>query len=146
MGSGDFSIGSEVWPGLSKLIEECGELLQVAGKLMGTAGEVDHWDGTNLRDRLMDEIADVRAAIKFVDLMHWTGVERMAMHKREFEKLSLFCRWQGEQTKVKVCPMCVVKRHSECLGDEVGCECQAEVHNAEVVFEGREVFEEGPSA
>lgn len=29
-----FSIGSKRWPGISKLIEECGEVLQIAGKLM----------------------------------------------------------------------------------------------------------------
>lgn len=33
--SGDFSIGGTLWPGLSKLIEECGEVLQVGGKLIG---------------------------------------------------------------------------------------------------------------
>jgi len=38
-GSGDFSIGSAVWPGVSKVIEEMGELQQVLGKLIAVAGD-----------------------------------------------------------------------------------------------------------
>lgn len=60
-----YSIGSDAWPGLSKLIEECGETIQVAGKLMGTGGAVEHWDGSNLGDRLIEEIGDLQAAIEF---------------------------------------------------------------------------------
>lgn len=44
-GDGSFSLGSRTWPGLSKLVEECGEVLQIAGKIMGTGGTVQHWDG-----------------------------------------------------------------------------------------------------
>ena len=65
-GSGDFSIGATVWPGLGKLIEECGEVQQVAGKLIGSHGASTHWDGTDLRDRLADELGDLLAAIGFV--------------------------------------------------------------------------------
>lgn len=39
-GDGSFSLGSRTWPGLSKLVEECGEVLQIAGKIMGTGGAV----------------------------------------------------------------------------------------------------------
>ena len=58
-GSGDFSIGSDVWSGISKLIEEAGEVTQVCGKLIAIAGASEHWDGTDLRERLEDEIADL---------------------------------------------------------------------------------------
>ncbi len=36
--SGDFSIGSDIWPGISKLIEEAAEVGQVCGKLIGSGG------------------------------------------------------------------------------------------------------------
>lgn len=66
VGSGDFSIGSLVWPGVSKLTEECGEVLQIVGKLMGTGGETRHWDGQDLARALEIELGDLLAAIEFV--------------------------------------------------------------------------------
>jgi hypothetical protein len=33
----DFSIGGKKWPGLSKLIEECGEVMQIAGNRVSSA-------------------------------------------------------------------------------------------------------------
>lgn len=91
--SGDFSFGSEVWPGTSKLIEEMGELQQVLGKLLGTAGERAHWDGTDLRERLMAEIADLTAALSFF-MKH-----NMSEHALKFitahaeMKFKLFEKW-----------------------------------------------------
>lgn len=61
-----FAIGDQDWPGISKLIEECGEVVQVCGKLMGTRGEHEHWDGSDLKVRLEEEIADLIAAVEFV--------------------------------------------------------------------------------
>ena len=40
-----FAIGDKKWPGISKLVEEAGEVTQVAGKLMGSGGDILHWDG-----------------------------------------------------------------------------------------------------
>jgi hypothetical protein len=47
--AGPYSIGSTVWPGLSKLVEEMGEVGQVVGKLIATGGDPAHRDGTDLR-------------------------------------------------------------------------------------------------
>src|ERR1700722_7934464 len=80
-----FAIGSKVWPGLSKLIEECGEVVQVCGKLLGTGGASAHWDGSDLRERLTEEIADVLAAARFV-ILH-NGLDEAAIAKRTNEKL-----------------------------------------------------------
>lgn len=86
-----FSIGSDVWPGLSKLIEECGEVLQVGGKLMGTGGAVQHWDGTNLRERLQDELGDAIAAIDFI-VAH-NDLDAGVIALRAEHKRGLFERW-----------------------------------------------------
>lgn len=51
--SGDFSIGSNTWPGIGKLI-------------IGSRGETAHWDGTQLDRRLESELGDLLAAITFV--------------------------------------------------------------------------------
>ena len=88
---GPYSIGSDHWPGLSKLIEECGEVIQVAGKLLGAGGEVEHWDGTNLRDRMASELGDLLAAIQFFGSMNDIDSERLAA--RMEQKVELYCEW-----------------------------------------------------
>lgn len=84
------------WPGLAKLNEECGEVVQVIGKLMMTKGEIEHWDKSNLKERLEDEIGDVLAACKFV--IKWcAGLDVERINCRIAEKLALFERWHEEQ-------------------------------------------------
>lgn len=94
-GAGMFSIGSTAWPGLSKLIEECGEVAQVVGKIIGAYPEVEHWDGTNLRTRLEEELADLSAAIVFVKQR--CGLNEAVIEQRTALKLCTFQRWHAEQ-------------------------------------------------
>ncbi len=89
-----YSIGSNHWAGLSKLIEESGEVVQVCGKLLGTGGEVAHWDGTELRSRLEEEIADLMAACDFV-IQH-NSLDKHTISKRIIEKLARFEKWHQE--------------------------------------------------
>lgn len=85
-----------MWPGTSKLIEEAGELQQVLGKLIGNHGNTDHFDGSDLRVRLLEEIADLRAAIVFFGNMNLTGEERSTIQNRTDAKLELFKKWHTE--------------------------------------------------
>lgn len=92
-----FGFGAPKWPGIAKLVEECGEVLQVCGKLMMTDGErVEHWDGSNLRVRLIEELADVSAATQFVWNMVLDDKERERFSRRFKEKLSLFNKWHRD--------------------------------------------------
>ena len=91
---GPYSIGSEHLPGLSKLIEECGEVVQVAGKILGMGGFGQHFDGTNSKERLQEELGDLLAAISFVEM--YCGLDRNALGIREAEKLSKFIGWHKE--------------------------------------------------
>jgi NTP pyrophosphatase (non-canonical NTP hydrolase) len=86
-----FAIGDKEWPGISKLTEEAGEVLQVCGKLLATAGKIEHWDGTNLKERLEDELGDLQAAINFV--VGWCGLDRNRIERRVIAKLTRFERW-----------------------------------------------------
>jgi NTP pyrophosphatase (non-canonical NTP hydrolase) len=86
-----FAIGDKEWPGISKLIEEAGEVQQVCGKLMGTRGAENHWDGTNLKVRLEQEIADLMAACNFV-VTH-CGLDPVAVSKRITDKVGTFDNW-----------------------------------------------------
>lgn len=86
--------------GLVKLVEECGELCQVAAKKMALDNfdSWEHWDGAgDLKERLEKEIADVFAACRIVmdnfDLSH-RRIEERAHHKHE-----LFEYWHNGGTE-----------------------------------------------
>lgn len=82
--------------GLDKLNEECGEVVQVIGKYHGMGGVLgNHWDGTNLKERLEEEIADANAAMVFVASKH--GLDELRIHERFKMKLERFRAWdRGE--------------------------------------------------
>lgn len=94
-----YSIGSDVWSGLSKLVEGCGETMQVAGKLMGTGGQLEHWDGSHLGDQLHEELGDLLGAIRFFVEVNDLDVDRIEV--RRVRKLALFYRWQQEQSAAR---------------------------------------------
>lgn len=88
-----YAIGADVLPGLSKLIEEAGELGQVAGKIIGLGHIGEHWDGTILKHRLEEEAADVQAAILFFS--KHAGLSYPEIMTRTGKKLALFERWHS---------------------------------------------------
>lgn len=91
-----FAIGAAVWPGLSKLIEEAGEVCQVSGKLIATNGQEEHWDGSNLRQRIEDELADLMAACQFV--IDHNNLDAEAIKRRADQKLALFAEWHKSKS------------------------------------------------
>jgi NTP pyrophosphatase (non-canonical NTP hydrolase) len=81
--------------GLAKLIEECGELIQVAGKRLAYYRTDAHPDGgAPLSERMEAEISDVMAACKFVIATH--QLDKMAIDRRIVNKLSLFNEWHRD--------------------------------------------------
>jgi NTP pyrophosphatase (non-canonical NTP hydrolase) len=80
-----------VWPGASRLLEESGELNQVLGKLIGAGGVVEHWDGSNLRDRLIEELGDVAAAVEF--FVAASGLSVDEVNARKAKKLDRYWSW-----------------------------------------------------
>lgn len=81
--------------GLAKLIEECGELQQVAGKMLAYYHHDQHPDGgPPLRERLEDEAADVMAAIDFVAQTFRLDSDRML--DRSQRKFVLFTGWHED--------------------------------------------------
>jgi NTP pyrophosphatase (non-canonical NTP hydrolase) len=85
------------WPGIAKLCEEAGEVVQIIGNLMMIRGATNHWSG-DLREKLIEEIADVTAAAVFVTNECFTEEERTAIYTRRAAKLTKFYSWheQGE--------------------------------------------------
>lgn len=81
--------------GVAKLIEEMGELHQVLGKkLAWWDTDEPHWDGSTLRDRMVDEMADVQAAIYFV--IDQLGLDEPRFDARSLAKGQLFKTWQEQ--------------------------------------------------
>lgn len=93
---GPFSLGADKWPGLSKLIEECGEVLQIAGKLIATGGRSDHWSGLDLVAELEKEIGDLEAAAMFFVEMN-PQLDAVAIANRVNAKVDLFKEWHGRE-------------------------------------------------
>lgn len=94
---GDFAIGSRCWPGLGKTTEEVGELLQVLGKLVASGGAAEHWDGTNLHDRLIEETGDAIGALRF--LTRANGLPEDQIELRAARKYLQFCEWHQEHSE-----------------------------------------------
>ena len=95
-----FQFATPVWSGLAKLMEECGEVVQVCGKIIGTAGTMQFRDGQIVsRQRLVDEIADLEAIIGFVVEHNFTAAEQRACAHRQIEKVALFERWRKEEIR-----------------------------------------------
>jgi NTP pyrophosphatase (non-canonical NTP hydrolase) len=87
--------------GLTKLIEECGEVIQAAAKRIELPeGENIHWDGSDLRERLADEIADATAACTIVTEL-WQ-LEPKRILSRYYAKLDLFRYWAEGGTETKI--------------------------------------------
>jgi NTP pyrophosphatase (non-canonical NTP hydrolase) len=101
--SGMFHFGAMVWPGIAKLIEEAGEVLQITGKLVATRGNSKHWDGSDLRLRLEEEMGDLLAALHFVIEQNYGNAARIRIYERQAEKLRTFRMWhlEGDPLEVK---------------------------------------------
>lgn len=89
-----FAIGDRVWPGISKLIEECGEVVQVCGKLMGSRGDTKHWS-CDLHEMMHDELGDLLAAIDFV--ISRCGLDRAKIVARKQAKVARFNDWHAHE-------------------------------------------------
>lgn len=101
---GPYGIGASQWPGLAKLMEECGEVIQVLSKLL-VAPDMDHtWvqpDGTtrgsgDLGDRLTEELGDLDAALRFFLENNDERLDGWAIADRSQFKYETFTRWHAE--------------------------------------------------
>lgn len=102
MSAGPYSIGSRIWPGLSKLTEEMGEVQQILGKIIATGGKSQHWDGSDLRARLQEELADLLAACE------WFGSVNGFFEDPDFDariesKIEQYASWHEEQADFARC-------------------------------------------
>lgn len=80
--------------GLTKLIEECGELVQIAAKKQAYFDTDTHPDGKgSMKKRLEEEMADVIAACVLV--AENFGLNQDFLEQRALKKLELFRSWHN---------------------------------------------------
>jgi hypothetical protein len=89
-----FFIGAERWPGLTKVVEECGEVLQNAGKILAFPDE-PHPSGTVPGADFWDEVADLTAALEYMAAHNPVNAERFK--RRADAKRRLFEQWHAEE-------------------------------------------------
>lgn len=80
--------------GLTKIVEECGELTQICAKKIAYMEEDFHPDGQFMRGEIEKEIADVLASIEFV-AQKW-NLNRENISNRMMIKLRLYNQWDKE--------------------------------------------------
>lgn len=96
MTNGPYSIGSSTWNGLTKVVEEAGEVVQVGAKIMGNNGERIHFDGSDLNARMVEELGDLKAAIQF--FIENNDFDPAEIEARADKKMALFNQWNSDQS------------------------------------------------
>jgi hypothetical protein len=71
--------------------------MQVLGKLIGAGGDTSHWDGTDLRERLTDELADVRAALDF--FVSANNLPEASINERAARKRAQYDEWHQNEAE-----------------------------------------------
>ena len=94
----NFNIESARWAGATKILEEASELSTVIAKLIAMNGEPTYFDGTNLEQRLIEEIGDLRAALSFF-LVHQSADFNTRVDRRHLKKSLTFADWRQECRK-----------------------------------------------
>ena len=89
--SKSYRITSDKFPGLAKLVEECGEVVKDGAKIMGGCKE------PGLVGHLTDEMGDVYAALKFL-VDHNPAIEWDRILARAEEKTA---RWTDKRAAVR---------------------------------------------
>lgn len=98
-------VSTEYWRGIGKVVEEAGEVLQIAGKAMAFPTD-PHPDGKGpLRDRFIMELGDLLASLDYLSEMNDLPTSVIATHRATKLTLLQSCpiatgpyeRWQGIQ-------------------------------------------------
>ena len=84
--------------GLTKLQEECGELIQIAAKKSAFFDLEVHPDGSVMKAKLIEEMGDVMAAI--IHVCTYLDINYIAVENRMEHKLKLFESWKEKDSAV----------------------------------------------
>lgn len=85
-------MATELWKGIFKLVEECGEIVQ-AGMKLTIRPNGRHFDGEDWRKKMCEELADVEAALIYFRTKNLTDDEQALILRRVGTKLHKFNQW-----------------------------------------------------
>jgi NTP pyrophosphatase (non-canonical NTP hydrolase) len=88
-----YTMQNRTWPGMGKVIEEAGEVLQLCGKIMSIRGATTYFNGEDLRKELQDELGDLLASVKF--LIEENKLDRNAIETRAISKGRKYADWKA---------------------------------------------------
>jgi hypothetical protein len=79
-----YGIGSDTWPGLSRLAADAAQVARVAAAIISTGNDTAQ-DAAVQRENLQEQLGDLRAAIDYVigkNALDWSAVNRRRDRKR----------------------------------------------------------------
>ena len=79
-----YGIGSDTWPGLSRLAADAAQVARAAAAIISTGNDTDQ-DPAVQRENLQEQLGDLRAAIDYVigkNALDWAAVNRRRDRKR----------------------------------------------------------------
>lgn len=85
-------LGDMKYHGIVKVVEESAELIAELAKLTACPDGI-FWDGSNIHERVLDEIGDALAAINFFVGQLPNPADQLAINKRCMEKTVKFMMW-----------------------------------------------------
>lgn len=88
-----YTMQNRNWPGMAKVIEEAGEVLQLCGKIMSIRGATTYFKGEDLRNELQDEIGDLLASLNF--LIDENKLDKDVIRNRIIHKLDKYADWKA---------------------------------------------------
>lgn len=88
-----YNFGDRKWPGLSKVLEECGEVSQVLAKLVGSNGNLDYFGKGSLEDKIVEELGDLHAAITW--FIQHNDISAKKVARRSQEKQAKYTKWHN---------------------------------------------------
>lgn len=103
-----YKLTSKEWRGLAKLSEEMGELQQVFGKLIDNGGNTmvkydpkycktrEDWIGLDLGAKLVEELADLSAALEYFIMNNFDSHDLEAICCRVAMKLEKYEEWSND--------------------------------------------------
>lgn len=100
------TFGSSTWPGLVKVAEEAGEVVQVIAKMLAVGADPSRRGTAAMRHRLLEEIADLNAAVTFaLDHSDLDATERSFIAERTAAKREKYGRWHADRSPRPAMPV-----------------------------------------
>jgi hypothetical protein len=91
----DYCIGSPVWNGASKVLEEAAEVSVELAKLINNEGQREYWGGVDLIQNIQEEVGDLYASLDYF-LENNPQLDKRFIADRRSRKYATYTAWNEE--------------------------------------------------